>query len=128
MSDFAASNDPEHECGDACQPVVPLLYRELEDLEESEHIDALYEVLNLAREHAALVLLALARSGADVHFMARSAAVLLDLDEEELTHEQTPGKPFTASDVVDYAIKAHGEDGYVGQAMETLFRLQLDGS
>lgn len=127
MSDFDAINDDNHACDEACLPFVPVTDRDLEDLDESAHIDTLYDVLNLAREHAALMILAVARSGAPVQFPGRSAAVLLDLDEAELNHELGHDQPYTAEEIVNYSIKAHGDDGYVGQAMAALFRLELGG-
>lgn len=125
MSDLASIGDPDHVCGDACAPYIPLVDRELEDLEESDHIDALYAELNLAREHAALLILALSRMDSGLGFPARAAAVLLDLDEEELFHELGPDQPYAASAVVAYATRSQGEDGYVGKAMEALFRVDL---
>jgi hypothetical protein len=123
MSDLEALGD--HECGDGCLPYVPLLYQELEDLEESEHIDALYALLERTREHAALLTLALARAETDVRVPARTAALLLDLDEMELDCELGHAPNHAPEEIVAYAIEAQGSDGYVGKAMEALFRLEL---
>ncbi|WP_330478653.1 hypothetical protein OG301_26605 [Streptomyces platensis] len=125
MSDLEAIGDPNHVCGEACAPYVPLAGRDLEDLEESDHIDALYAELNMAREHAALLILALARANSGLSFPARAAAVLLDLDEEEIHHELGPDQPHSATDVVNYAIRTQREDGYVGKALKALFRIDL---
>ncbi|MFF4610349.1 hypothetical protein ACFY1Q_11860 [Streptomyces albidoflavus] len=123
MSDFEATGDPNHKCGEDCKMYVPLAFQNLEDLEESEHIDALYKILNLAREHAAWLVLNLARASSPVQITPRTAALALDLDEDELLDEL--GQTFTAMTLVDHAIKSQGEDGYVGKAIEAAFRIEL---
>lgn len=125
MSDFAALTDPNHVCGNGCRPHLPLASRDLESLEESAHIDALYDELNLVREHATLMLLALSRASDEVRIPVRSVAVLLDLDEEKAFEALGPDQPYRAADVVSYAIQTTGEDGYVGRAMSAVFAAQL---
>jgi hypothetical protein len=115
----------EHDCGDGCLPYVPMEFQELERLDESEHIDALYALLERTREHAALLTLALAREETPVRLPARTAALLLDLDEMELDCELGHEANYAPEEVVAYAIEAQGGDGYVGKAMEALFRLEL---
>ncbi|QDH92142.1 hypothetical protein PP629_gp37 [Streptomyces phage Dubu] len=124
MSDLEGL-DPNHVCGDGCQPYVPLIFRDLEDLEESDHIDALYDVLNRTREHGALLFLALNRVAPTYRLPARTAALLLDLDEAELDHELGHQPNYALGDVVAFAVESQGTDGYVGKAMEALFRLEL---
>lgn len=125
MSDLDAIGNPEHKCGATCEPHEPLTDRDLETLNESVHIDSLYAELNLVREHAALVLLTLARmDGPSVRLSPRSFAVLLDLSETEA--ECLLGQlKRTPAEIVDHAVKVAGEDGYIGQAMAALFRLEL---
>lgn len=126
MSEFDGIGDPDHVCDEACGPYVPLEERDLEGLNESDHIDALYDLLDRTREHAALLLLALQRAGSQVCIPARSAAFLLDLDQEVLG-EVLRGQPgFTPEGLVDLSVALDGEDGYVGEAMAALFRLELD--
>lgn len=125
MSDLEALGNPEHECSDTCDPYEPLTDRDLETLEESAHIDTLYAELNLVREHVALLFLALAQAEApSVAMGPRSIAILLDLSETEavclLGSERRIPK-----DIVDHAVNVAGEDGYVGQAMAALFRVQM---
>ncbi|MFF8473855.1 hypothetical protein [Streptomyces sp. NPDC015414] len=125
MSDFAAMGNPEHKCDDACGPYEPIADRDLEDLEESAHIDTLYAELNLVREHVALLLLVLSKVTAPTITLGpRSIAVLLDLSETEAqallgTDLQRPEA------IVNHAIHVSGEDGYMGQAMQAMFRMEL---
>jgi hypothetical protein len=125
VSDLEALGNPEHKCGDTCRPYEPLADRDLEELEESAHIDALYADLNLVREHVALLLLALAKAETPTVSLApRSIAILLDLSETEAacllgSKRQTP------NDVVNHAVNVAGEDGYMGQAMAAIFRHQM---
>ncbi|MFE4719141.1 hypothetical protein ACFRLW_22375 [Streptomyces sp. NPDC056728] len=104
---------------------VPLLYRDLEDLEESEHIDALYDILERTRQRAALLVLALPGVAEGVRLHTRAAALLLDLDQAELEHELGGRGMKPVRDILDFAIRAYGDDGYVGEAMEALFRQEL---
>ncbi|WP_432118512.1 hypothetical protein [Streptomyces sp. bgisy032] len=127
MSDLDAYGDPNHECTDACGPYEPLTDRDLEDLEESAHIDALYEVLNLAREHAALMFLTLAKHESGLLVTPRTAAVLLDISEEELA-AVLGDKLHPIGDIVSHAIAVDGEDGYIGKAMLALFAAELNQS
>ncbi|MGW3727298.1 hypothetical protein [Streptomyces sp. NPDC000851] len=124
MSDLDALGNPEHVCGAQCLDHEPLTDRDLESLEESAHIDALYAELNLVREHCALMFLALAEQGAPVVVTPRAASVMLDLSESELCAllGNTHHKPQA---VVDHAIRVAGEDGYIGRAMVALMRAQL---
>ncbi|MFD3573820.1 hypothetical protein [Streptomyces sp. NPDC058644] len=129
MSDLESIGNPDHVCGKDCAPYVPMLDRDLEDLEESEHIDALYAEVDLTREHGALLLLALRNvSPTPVLLPARALAVLLDLDEAELAHEMGAARGFTPAQAIDFAVRAQGEDGYVGRALEAIFRAELAGS
>lgn len=124
MSDLEALGNPEHKCGDTCRPYEPLADRDLEELEESDHIDALYEDLNLVREHAALMILALQKHAPHIRFSIRTLAVLLDLSESEATC--LLGTSSQAPDaVVNHAVNVAGEDGYVGLAMAAIFRHQM---
>lgn len=126
MSDLEKAGTPNHKCGEDCEPYAPLAYQDLEGLEESAHIDTLYEVLDLAREHAAWMVLCLARAGVEtIRLTPRSAALTLDLDEEELAEEL--GRSFTAQTVIDHAIKSQRGDCYVGRALEAAFRMELNG-
>lgn len=125
MSDLEEAGDPNHKCGENRKMYVPLAFQNLEDLEESAHIDALYKVLNLAREHAAWLVMNMARTNSPAQITPRTAALALDLDEEELAEEL--GLSFTAQTVVDHAIKSQGDDGYIGKAIEAAFRLELSG-
>lgn len=107
---------------------MPLVSQELEELDESDHIDALYDVLDTTREHAALMLLVLARAGADnICIPARAAAFLLDMDEEVILNELGPDQPYAVRDVVDLSIRLEEENGYMGRAMAAIFRLELNG-
>jgi len=125
MSDLEAMGNPEHKCGDTCAPYEPLADRDLESLEESAHIDTLYEELNLVREHVALLVLALSRlEGPTVRLSPRTFAILLDVSETEAAcllgkERQRP------ADIVNHAVTVAGEDGYMGQAMAAMFRLEL---
>lgn len=125
MSDLEALGDPEHKCDDSCAPYEPLTDRDLEELEESAHIDTLYADLNLVREHVALLLLALAKAEEPTVSMGpRSIAILLDLSETEAQCLLGAGRQ-TPDVIVNHAINVAGEDGYVGQAMAALFRLEM---
>jgi hypothetical protein len=125
MSDLDALGNPEHECDDDCGPREPLADRDLEELDESAHIDALYEELNLVREHAALLLLALSRlEEPGVALPPRGIAVLLDLSETEAV--ALLGDSYhTPQAVVDHAIRVAGEDGFIGRAMVAMFRAEI---
>ncbi|KOG22020.1 hypothetical protein [Streptomyces viridochromogenes] len=125
MSDLDALGNPEHECDEGCGPYEPQADRNLEDLDESAHIDALYEELNLVREHVALLLLALAQvEGPTIGLQPRGISVLLDLSQTEA--EALLGrKHHDPQAVVNHAISVAGEDGYVGRAMEAVFRAQI---
>lgn len=124
MSDLEEAGNPDHKCDEGCtKSYVPLEFQDLEDLEESAHIDTLYDVLNLAREHSAWLVLNMARSHSPVQITPRTAALALDLDEAELLEELGPN--FTAMTLVDHAIESQGEDGYVGKAIEAAFRIEL---
>lgn len=125
MSDFEALSNPNHECGKDCRPHEPMASRDMEALEESAHIDALYSELNLVREHATMLILALSRASDEVRLPVRSAAILLDLDEDEAFEALGPVQPYRAADVVNYAIQSGGEDGYIGRAMAAIFAAQL---
>ncbi|WP_223772973.1 hypothetical protein [Streptomyces sp. 135] len=124
MSEYD-SQRPDHVCDEGCAPHVPLLFRELEDLEESVHIDALYDELNRVRERAAILTVMLPKVADDIRMSTRSAALLLDLDQEELEAELGGEGLHPVTKILDYAIRAGGEDGYVGQAMAALFREEL---
>lgn len=124
MSDLEKAGNPDHKCGEDCEPYVPLAFQVLEGLEESAHIDTLYEVLDLAREHAAWLVLCLARAEVTtVRITPRTAALALDMDEDEMVEELGPY--FTAATLVDHAIASQGEDGYIGKAIEAAFRMEL---
>jgi hypothetical protein len=125
MSDLEALGNPEHKCNDACGPREPLADRDLEDLDESAHIDALYDELNLVREHVALLLLALSQAeDPGVAIPPRGIAVLLDLSETEA--ENLLGRDrHTPQAIVDHAIRVAGPDGFIGRAMEAQFRAQM---
>lgn len=129
MSELESLGDPDHVCDEGCLPYEPLASQDLECLEESEHIDALYDILAATREHAALLVLALARAGVEgVKLPARAAAFLLDMDElaiDEAMEEAGLQSPYTAGDLVDLSIRTEGENGYIGRAISALFRLEL---
>ncbi|MFE9381745.1 hypothetical protein ACFYMO_00690 [Streptomyces sp. NPDC007025] len=128
MSDFGSVLEPEnHVCDHTCLPYAPIASRNLESMEESEHIDALYEDLNLVREHAALLLLAIAEADAAITIPARTAAALLDLDEEGLREDLGGANRYSPAEIRDQAIRDQREDGYVGRAMEVRFKLSLEG-
>jgi predicted protein tyrosine phosphatase len=124
MSEYAAQ-DPDHVCDDGCGPYVPLEFRDLEDLDESAHIDALYDVLDRTRQRAALMILALPGVNENIRLATRAAALLLDLDQAELEHELGGRGLMPVRDILDFAIRAYGEGGYIGEAMEALFRQEL---
>ncbi|MCX4572316.1 hypothetical protein OHB41_03765 [Streptomyces sp. NBC_01571] len=124
MSDLESLGNPEHKCSDACGPYEPLADRDLESLEESAHIDTLYAELNLVREHAALMFLALQAHAPDLRVPVRTLSVLLDLSEVEAVCLLT-SEPQTPEVVVQHAVNVAGEDGYVGQAMAAVFRVQM---
>ena len=125
MSDLDAMGNPEHKCDATCEPHEPLTDRDLETLDESAHIDALYEELNLVREHVALVLITLAKlKDPTIRLSPRTFAVLLDLSETEAACLLGEGRR-TPKEIVDHAVNVSGEDGYVGQAMAALFRLEI---
>lgn len=130
MSDLGSLGDPDHVCGDGCAPYIPLACRDLEDLDESDHIDTLYEVLEKTREHAALLLLALSRAGVEsVRIPSRAVALLLDMDEEvveETMDDHGISAPYPVAEVVDLAVELEGEDGYMGRAITALFRAELE--
>jgi len=126
MSDFDAATNPEHKCTPLCAPYEPLIERDLESLNESAHIDALYAELNLVREHAALLMLALSQdTGCGVTMGPRTAAILLDMSETEAA-EALGEKRHSSAVLVDHAISVGGEGGYIGQAMTALFTVQLE--
>lgn len=128
MSDLEAVGNPDHVCDEGCAPYMPLAFQELEELDESDHIDALYDVLDTTREHAALMLLALSRVDVEVvRIPARAAAFLLDMDEEVIRNELGPDQPYAVRDVVDLSIRLEEENGYMGRAMAAIFRLELNG-
>lgn len=125
MSEYAGQ-DPDHVCDEACEPYVPLESRDLEDLDESDHIDALYDVLARTRQRAALLVLALPAVAEDIRLSTRSAALLLDLDQAELEHELGGRGMQPVRGILNFAIRAYGPAGYIGEAMEALFRQELD--
>jgi predicted protein tyrosine phosphatase len=124
MSEYAGQ-DPDHVCDADCGPYVPLEFRDLEDLDESDHIDALYDVLDRTRQRAALMILALPGVDENVRLSTRTAALLLDLDQEELEHELGGRGMKPVRDILDFAVRAYGPAGYIGEAMEALFRQEL---
>lgn len=124
MSDLEALGNPEHRCTDACGPYEPLADRDLESLEESAHIDTLYEELNLVREHAALMFLALQKHTPGFGIPVRSVAVLLDISETEAVCLLGAQRQ-RVDDVVTHAVNVAGEDGYMGLAMAAVFRVQM---
>jgi predicted protein tyrosine phosphatase len=120
-----AGQDPDHVCDDGCGPYVPLESRDLEDLDESVHIDTLYDVLDRTRQRTALLILALPGVNENIRLATRAAALLLDLDQAELEHELGGRGLMPVRDILDFAIRAYGEGGYIGEAMEALFRQEL---
>ncbi|MCI3271053.1 hypothetical protein [Streptomyces cylindrosporus] len=124
MSDLEAWGNPEHQCDDRCAPYEPLSDRDLETLDESTHIDTLYEDLNLVREHAALLFLAMNQRVPDFRVPVRSLAVLLDISESEAECLLGPEHQ-RVGDIVQHAVNVAGEDGYVGLAMAAVFRAEL---
>lgn len=124
MSEFDAQR-PGHVCGEGCAPYVEVMYQELEKLDESDHIDALYDILNRTRERAALMLLGLSSQVDNIRLSTRAAALLLNLDQEELEHAMGGAGLYPLTGILDHAIRAQGEEGYVGLAMEALLRQEL---
>jgi hypothetical protein len=125
MSEFIHQR-ADHECDETCHaPYVPVEFLGLESLPESEHIDALYDILNRSREFAALVFIGMSQTHPDATLSTRAAAYLLDMDQEDMESELDPDAPHPVSTIVDTAVRQEGEHGYVGQALEALFREQL---
>ncbi|MFM9629547.1 hypothetical protein ACKI10_18205 [Streptomyces galilaeus] len=124
MSDLESLGDPDHQCTELCGPYQETAERNLEALDESSHIDALYDDLNLVREHAGLLFLALDRQAPGFTLPVRSVAILLDMDENDVAAALGEA-PVRARDVVAFAIEYAGEEGYVGQSMTACFRHQL---
>ena len=124
-SDFDALADEEHVCGEDCGPMVPLADLELEDLSETEHIDALYSLLNLVREHATLMLVKLADGESNVTIPGRTAALFLDLNEAALAFTLGSPGPYSVEDVLAVDVAVNGEEGYAGRARSAIFAYQL---